>query len=435
MKNVFPRDFLWGASTSSAQIEGGWDEDGRTPSIWDVTTGEQVLNGEDCHIACDHYHRYQEDVAIMKELGLKSYRFSVSWSRVIPAKGEVNPKGIQFYVNLVKALREAGIEPLCTIYHWDLPMWAHNAGGWKNPEIVEWFKAYTEVLVDALSEYVACWGTFNEPQCFIPLGYETGYHAPFLQEPEAEVKQMVRRMLLAHGEAVKVIRERAKMPAKIGIAMAVSAYVPLSETPEGIANGEYLTFEAQRGMTYNGIYADPIFLKKAPEYMADTLSTEDLELIAQPLDYLGINVYQPMNHGLPGKENEPGPDAEFTSIGYLVDERCMYWSIRMFHERYRVPIMVTENGVPDNVAEDGSPIDNIRRDFVRRYLKSLKRALEEGYPVIGYQQWSLMDNFEWAMGYRPRIGIVHIDYKTQKRTVKESGWDYAEIIACNGANL
>lgn len=435
MCNPFPKDFLWGASTASAQIEGAWNEEGRTPSIWDVTTGEQVLNGQTCHVACDHYHRFREDVAIMKELGLKSYRFSVSWSRVIPAKGKINPKGIEFYVNLVKELRSADIEPLCTIYHWDLPLWVHNEGGWKNPEIIALFRDYTKVVVDTLSAYVTYWGTFNEPQCFIPLGYEIGYHAPFLKEPEDAVKQMVRHMLLAHGEAVKVIRKSAKTPPKIGIAMAVSAYVPLNETQEGIANGEHLTFEGPRGMTYNGIYADPIFLKKAPEYMADTLSTEDLERIAQPLDYLGINVYQPMNHGLPGKENEPGPDAEYTSIGYLIDERCMYWSIRLFHERYHVPIMVTENGVPDNVAEDGSPIDNIRADFLRRYLGSMKRALGEGYPVIGYQLWSLMDNFEWAMGYGPRLGIVHIDYETQKRTVKESGRYYARVIACNGANI
>lgn len=434
MFNPFPKTFLWGASTASAQIEGAWNEDGRTPSIWDVTTQEQVMNGQTCHVACDHYHRYQEDVAIMKELGLKSYRFSISWSRVIPEKGEVNPKGIEFYVNLVKALRDVGVEPLCTIYHWDLPLWVHNEGGWKNPEIIGLFREYTKVVVDALSEYVTYWGTFNEPQCFIPLGYETGYHAPFLQEPE-QLKKLVRHVLLAHGEAVKVIRACAKTPPKIGIAMAVSAYVPLDETPEGIANGEYLTFEALHGMKYNGIYADPIFLKKAPEYMQDTLSEEDLERIAQPLDYLGINVYQPMNHGLPGKENEPGPDAEYSSIGYLIDERCMYWSIRMFHERYHVPIMVTENGVPDNVAEDGSPIDNIRADFLRRYFGSMKRALEENYPVIGYQLWSLMDNFEWAMGYGPRLGIVHIDYETQKRTVKESGRYYAQVIACNGENI
>ena len=434
MDNLFPKDFLWGASTSSAQIEGAWNEDGRTPSIWDVTTPEQVITGQTCHVACDHYHRYREDVAIMKELGLKSYRFSVSWSRVIPEKGQLNPKGIEFYVNLVKELRDAGIEPLCTLYHWDLPLWVHNEGGWKNPEIIRLFCDYVKVVVDALSDQVVHWGTFNEPQCFIPLGYGNGYHAPFLQEPEWE-KQMVRHVLLAHGEAVRLIRSIAKLPPKISIAMAVSAYVPLEETPAGIEHARQLTFEGMRGMTYNSIYADPIFLKKAPEYMRDTLSEEDLERIAQPLDYLGINVYQPMNHGLPGKENEPGPDAQYTSIGYLIDERCMYWSIRFFHERYQVPIMVTENGAPDNVAEDGTPLDNIRADFVRRYLGSLKRALLEGFPVTGYQQWSLLDNFEWAMGYGPRLGIVQVDFETQKRTVKESGRDYAQIIACNGANI
>lgn len=435
MSNVFPKDFLWGASTASAQIEGAWNEDGRTPSIWDMTTDGQVTRNENCHVACDHYHRYKEDVALMKELGLNSYRFSVSWSRVIPEKGKINPKGVEFYVNLVKELRDNGIEPLCTLYHWDLPLWMHKEGGWKNPEIVGLFREYAKVVVDALSDRVTYWNTFNEPQCFIPLGYETGYHAPFLKESVEVKKQIVRHYLLAHGEAAKVIRQYAKTPPKVGIAMAVSTYVPLAETPEGIANAKYHTFEASYGEVYHNIYADPIYLKQIPAFMEDVLTAEDLGIIAQPVDFLGLNVYQPMNHGLPGKENEPGPDAKYTYIGYIVDKRCMYWAIRLFHERYQVPIMITENGVPDSAAEDGTVRDDMREDFLKGYLASMKRAVEEGLPVLGYQQWSLMDNFEWACGYGPRFGLIHIDYETQKRTIKESGRYYAEVVACNGANL
>ena len=435
MNSVFPKDFLWGTATAAAQIEGAWNEDGRTPSIWDMATKDQIARGETCHDACDHYHRYKEDVALMKEMGLKSYRFSLSWSRILPERGKVNPKGIEFYVNLVKELRANNIEPLCTLYHWDLPLWVQELGGWQDPIVVELFKEYTKVVMDELSEHIQYWMTFNEPQVFIPLGYDIGMFAPFLKVSEDEKKKIVRHYLLAHGEAVKIIRQYAKTTPTIGIAQAISTYVPLSETPEGIDNAKYHTFEAPHGMTYHCIYMDPIFLKQATPYMEDVLSAEDLEIIAQPLDFLGLNIYQPMNHGLPGKENEPGPDAKFTFIGYLVDDRCMYWGIRLFHERYQVPIMVTENGVPDSVDEDGIPHDDMREDFLKDYLASMKRAVEEGLPVIGYQQWSLMDNFEWASGYAPRIGCIHVNYETFERTIKKSGRYYAEVIACNGANL
>lgn len=432
----FPKDFLWGAASASAQVEGAWNEDGKTPSIWDVATAKQVKNGENCHIACDHYHRYKEDVAIMKELGLKSYRFSVSWPRVMPEKGKVNPKGIEFYVNLVKELRSAGIEPMCTIFHWDLPVWAQNEGGWKNPKIVERFAEYAKVVVDALSDQVTWWMTINEPQCFIMLGNVSGVHAPFRRDFLA-MKKMVRHALLAHGAAVKVIREHAKMPPKVGIAMAASCYVPLSVTAEGIEKARHITFEDTAGVINNSMYCDPIFLKKAPKFNRRSFSPEDLDLIGQPLDFVGVNVYQPINHNLPGKENRPAPDAKRTMLGWIVDGRCLYWTIRFFHERYKLPVMVTENGManPDEVGADGAVHDTVRSEFLREYLVGVKRAVAEGIPVLGYQHWSIMDNFEWAEGYAPRFGIVHVDYETQKRIIKDSGYAYAEIIRANGENI
>ncbi len=436
MSSVFPKDFLWGAASASAQVEGAWNEDGKTPSIWDVATAKQVKNGETCHVACDHYHRYKEDVALMKELGLKSYRFSVSWPRVMPEKGKINPKGIEFYVNLVKELRSAGIEPMCTIFHWDLPVWVQSEGGWKNPKIVELFAEYAKVVVDALSNQVSYWMTINEPQCFIMMGNVSGVHAPFRHDFLA-MKKLVRHALLAHGAAVKVIREHAKMPPKIGVAMAASCYVPLNETAEGIEKARYITFEDTAGVINNSIYCDPIFLKKAPKFNRRSFSKEDLELIGQPLDFVGVNVYQPINHNLPGKENRPAPDAKRTMLGWIVDGRCLYWTIRFFHERYKLPVMVTENGManPDEVDADGAVHDAARTEFLGEYLAGVKRAVKEGIPVLGYQHWSIMDNFEWAEGYGPRFGIVHVDYKTQKRTIKDSGYAYAKIIAQNGENL
>ena len=432
----FSKDFLWGAASASAQVEGAWNEDGKTASIWDVATDKQVKNGETCHVACDHYHRYKEDVALMKELGLKSYRFSVSWPRVMPEKGKVNPKGIQFYVNLVKELRAAGIEPMCTVFHWDLPVWVQDEGGWKNPKIVELFAEYTKVVVEALSEYVTYWMTINEPQCFIMMGNVGGAHAPFRRDFLA-MKKLVRNTLLAHGTAVKVIRKYAKTPAKIGVAMAASCYVPNAETKEGIEKAKYYTFEHTAGVVNNAIWSDPIFLKEAPNRIRGKLSKADLELIGQPLDFVGVNVYQPINHNLPGKENQPAPDAKRTMLNWIIDGRCLYWVIRFFHERYKLPVMVTENGManPDKVGPDGKVHDPERIEFTHEYLAGVKRAVDENIPVLGYQHWSIMDNFEWAEGYGPRFGLIHVDYQTQKRTIKDSGYDYAEIIRTNGERI
>ncbi len=433
---TFPENFLWGAASASAQVEGAWNEDGKCPSIWDMATAKQVKNGETCHVACDHYHRYKEDVALMKELGLKSYRFSVSWPRVMPEKGKVNPKGLQFYIDLVRELRAAGIEPLCTLFHWDLPVWVQEQGGWKNPKIAELFGEYVKVVVDALSDQVTYWMTINEPQCFIMMGNVSGVHAPFRRD-FFSMKKLVRNALLAHGTAVKVIRQSAKLPPKIGVAMAASCYVPLSESDKDIEKARFITFEDTAGVINNSIYCDPIFLKTAPKFNRRSFSQADLELIGQPLDFVGVNVYQPINHNLPGKENRPAPDAKRTMLGWIVDGRCLYWTIRFFHERYKLPVMVTENGManPDEVSSDGAVHDAARTEFLYEYLGGVKRAVHEGIPVLGYQHWSIMDNFEWAEGYAPRFGLIHVDYKTQKRTIKDSGYAYAQIIRENGSNL
>lgn len=434
--NVFPKNFLWGAAAAAAQIEGAWNEDGKAPSIWDLSPKGKIKNGETCHVACDHYHHYKEDVALMKELGLKSYRFSVSWPRVIPENGRINPKGVQFYIDLVAELKNAGIEPLCTLFHWDLPQWVQDEGGWKNEKVASYFAEYVKVVVDALSDRVQYWMTINEPQCFIMMGNVAGISAPYCKD-FLSMKKLVRHSLLAHGIAVKTIRENAKLEPKVGIAMAASCYVPRSESPEDIEKARHITFEDTAGVINNSMYCDPIFLKTAPKFNRRSFKNGDMELIGQKLDFVGVNVYQPINHNLPGKENRPAANTKRTMMGWIVDGRCLYWTIRFFHERYGLPVMVTENGManPDTVAADGAVHDFERVEFIQEYLANVKRAVADGIPVLGYQHWSIMDNFEWNEGYGPRFGLIHVDYETQKRTIKDSGHYYAEIIRNNGENL
>ncbi|MBE6110552.1 MAG: glycosyl hydrolase family protein [Erysipelotrichaceae bacterium] len=430
----FPKDFLWGAASAAAQIEGAWDEDGRCPSIWDVA-GDHIENGQTCHTACDHYHRYKEDVALMKELGLKSYRFSISWGRIIPEKGRINPKGIEFYRNLISELRAAGIEPLVTLYHWDLPLWVHEEGGWPDPKIIDYYLEYVRAAVDAFSDQVQYWMTFNEPSVFIMLSYAVGTFAPFQKDIEA-CMEALRNMLLAHGKAVRLIRETARTKPVIGLAMAATTYIPDSEDEEGLKDAAEKSFLSQVGEGSNSLYMDPIALGKASPILSQKLSEEDLKIISEPMDFVGVNVYQPSNPLL----NKEGYDTEKlpkTMLDWVIDGRCLYWTIRQYWERYHLPVMVTENGManPDEVGADGCVHDEIRRTFLHDFLQGVSRAVDEGIPVLGYQHWSIMDNFEWCSGYGPRFGLIHIDYETQKRTIKDSARYYAEIIRTNGEAL
>ncbi len=430
----FPNTFLWGAASASAQIEGAWDEDGKCPSIWDVA-GRHIKNGQDCHTACDHYHRYKEDVALMKEMGLKSYRFSISWPRIMPEKGKVNPKGIEFYKNLITELKAAGIEPLVTLYHWDMPLWVDREGGWKSPKIIGYYLEYVKVVVEALSETVRYWMTFNEPQMFIMLAYVTGTSAPFKHDVFT-FRNHLRHMLLAHGKAVKLIRENAKLKPIIGIAMAATTYIPDSEDEAGLRDAAQKSFESTVGEGSNSLYMDPIALGRATKMLRRRLSAEDLKIISAPLDFIGVNVYQPSN-GMINKKGYDTDELPKTMMGWIIDGRCLYWTIRQYYERYHLPVMVTENGManPDAVSSDGKVHDADRVKFLDDFLSGVKRAVDEGIPVLGYQHWSIMDNFEWCEGYGPRFGLIHVDYATQKRTVKDSGWHYAEIIRSNGENL
>lgn len=435
---AFSKDFLWGAASAAHQVEGAWNEDGKAPGIWDALYPGHIAHHESGLTACDHYHRFREDIALMKKIGLKAYRFSVSWPRVMPRPHEVNPKGLQFYADLADALTEAGIIPMCTVFHWNMPMWLYDMGGWFCPEAPAHFEEYTRVLGKALSGKVKYWFTINEPQCFIGLGYEFGRHAPFLRTPPEKLPEAIRIVMLAHGRAVKALRETAKQPLKIGYAPTGSCFTPENETPEAIGEARRITFETH-GAFSNALWADPFILGSVPDMMQGVLSEEDMETIHQPLDFYAYNIYQSMNlNDRDGKLNpRVWPGLPRTSLNWPITPECIYWSTRFHYERYGLPVIISENGMANTDFEmlDGKVHDPQRIDYIHRHLLQLERAADEGIPVVGYMYWSVMDNYEWAEGYDPRFGLIYVDYRTQRRILKDSAADYAEIIRTNGASI
>ena len=423
---AFQKDFLWGAASAAAQIEGAWNEDGRTPSIWDMMPETSIDRGENCHTACDHYHHWREDIRLMKEIGLKAYRFSVSWSRVVPEKGKVNPKGLSFYRDLVDTLTDAGITPMITLYHSDLPQWASDQGGWLNRETVSDFAFYAKVLVDSLSDKVQFWFTMNEPQCML-----TDYHE--LTNGSTDV--IYRNLLLAHGSAVREMRKSAKQVLKIGfVIMGMTA-----EPTEGIlTEGEAaaITFTDRAGYMGMMLWTDPVTKGVIPEAVKEILSEEDISIIYQPLDFFAANVYGSANYcDVPGRKNPLSyPGMPKSHIGMPIRPKCLYYTAKFAYERYGLPVLFTENGFSniDFVMTDGKVHDPQRIDYIRRYVAELERAVDEGIPVIGYLYWSIMDNFEWKKGYDMRFGLIYVDYQTQERTLKDSAYFYRDLIAANG---
>lgn len=450
---AFPKDFVWGAAAASYQVEGAWNEDGKGPSVWDALchTEGRIWEGATGDVACDHYHRYREDVAIMKQMGLKAYRLSLSWPRLIPqGVGAVNPKGVDFYRRLVDELLGAGIQPWVTLFHWDYPLALYERGGWLNRESVSWFEEYTHVIVDALSDRVQHWMTLNEPQCFINLGHGVGIHAPGLKLSNRDQLLACHHALLAHGKAVQVLRARAKTPATIGWAPVGVVRTPASDSPADIELARQATHSVSyAGFWNNPWYSDPVIFGHYPEeglrhWGADAPKVHpgDYDVMKQPLDFYGVNIYNSAvvtPHPATGKlgDRKRPLGHPLTLFHWPVTPESLYWGPKFIHERYKLPLVITENGLsnPDWVHLDGQVHDPQRIDFTRRYLRELKRAIDEGVPVRGYFHWSIMDNFEWAEGYKQRFGMVHVDYQTLQRTPKDSAWWYRDVIASNGGTL
>ncbi|MBL8745213.1 MAG: beta-glucosidase [Phycisphaerae bacterium] len=448
----FPDRFVWGAASSAYQVEGAAHVDGRADSVWDAycQVPGTIFENHTGETACDHYHRFKEDVEIMRRIGLRAYRFSISWPRVLPGGvGEVNEKGLAFYDRLVDALLESDIAPWLTLFHWDYPLALHTRGGWLNRESADWFADYTRIIVDRLSDRVAHWMTLNEPQCFIGGGPSNLPLAPGHRATLAEQLQMWHHAAIAHGRACQVIRERAKLKPSIGYAPVGVSPIPADNQPASIeAARRAATSVTHPNLWNNTWFNDPILLGRYPEdglrvYGADAprIQQGDMEIIQQKQDFLGLNIY----HGLPTRMNHAGQPEEAprppgyprTAFNWPVDPESLYWGPRFMHERYKTPIYITENGLSntDSVSLDGKVHDPQRIDFLRRYLRELRRAIADGADIRGYFQWSIMDNFEWLDGYKQRFGLVHIDYTTQKRTPKDSAWWYAHIIESNGAAL
>lgn len=454
MNKPFPTDFAWGAATASYQIEGAADIDGRTPSVWDrfCEWPGKVAHGQTGAVACDHYHRFREDVGLMSEIGLRAYRFSFSWSRLLPeGRGKVNSAGVEFYDKLIDALLEANVTPWATLFHWDYPVALYNEGGWLNPESPKWFADYTSVLADRFSDRINHWMTFNEPQCFIHLGHQAGIHAPGLKLGGRDVLEIQRNFLLAHGEAVQVLRAKSPKPCVIGIAPVSNLSIPLTESPADIEAARQYGFGngyKGRGLWFQPLTMDPIVFGTWPEEAAHEisatfkgLSAADLKTIQQPIDFIGHNYYQSdliqagPNGAVQPVSNPAGHPR--TGFDWPVAPKGLYWTIRFHHERYGLPCAITENGLSslDWVAEDGGVHDPQRIDYLTKHVKCMARAMEEGHPVLGYFHWSLLDNFEWAEGYRHRFGLIHVDYETQKRTPKDSARFYRDLIRSDAGIL
>ena len=438
----FRKDFMWGAATASFQIEGAWNEDGKSPSIWDefCHRGGKIEDNSTGDIACDHYHRYKEDVKLMAELGLKAYRFSIAWTRILPdGTGKINEKGLEFYSNLVDELLKYNITPYVTLYHWDLPYCLQLKGGWTNPESPLWFEDYTKVIVKCFGERVKNYITFNEPSVFMGCGCSQGAHAPGYQLSTRDLLHMGHNIHLAHGRAVKVIRELTPS-AEVGITLASLPAIPVTEKDAEAAYESHFSITREFFFWSDAYWADPIVLGHYPEKLLQetkdifpSFTDEDMKLISQKIDFIGINIYQ--GHYTGDYTRKPG--TPHTEIGWDTFDSALEWGVKHFTKRYQIPIYITENGLSchDWESLDGKVHDPNRIDFLHRYLRGLKTAAESGCDVRGYFQWSFMDNFEWAKGYNPRFGMVFCDYATQKRIPKDSAYWYKEVIEVNGENL
>ena len=440
----FPQGFLWGSATASYQVEGAAKEDGRGISIWDTFshTPGKTHGGDTGDVADDFFHRYKKDIALMKELGLKSFRFSVAWPRVFPnGTGQPNPVGLDFYHQMIDALLDAGIEPFCTLYHWDLPQVLQDKGGWENPDTAKAFADYAGYTTGKLSDKVRYFMTMNEMRTFVEQGYQLGVHAPGLKLNQQRLAQLTHYVVLGHGLAVRAIRSSAKPGTKVGIADNPTVTTPVIESAEHIeAAHKAMREENAMFLTVieEGRYTE-LYLKRlgrnAPKFTA-----EELSAISSPMDFVGLNVYQPAYVRADDAESgyavvpRPSSFPHMLSPWLYTGPEGLYWSPKLVSDLWKVKeLYITENGASsaDAVTPDGRIYDTDCVMFLRNYLTQLQRAVASGVPVKGYFLWSLLDNFEWADGYDKRFGIVHVDFKTQKRSKKLSADFYQKVIAGN----
>lgn len=451
----FKKDFIWGSATASYQIEGGAFADGKGLSVWDrfSHTDGKVFENHNGDVSCDHYHRYEEDLNLLHSLGIKNYRFSISWPRILPkGRGSINQKGLDFYNRLIDGLLDRDIRPFATLFHWDYPLELFKQGGWENDDSPKWFEEYAVLCAKEFGDRVKDFIPLNEPPCFIGMGHVTGEHAPGLKLPLSASIVMAHNALLSNGLAIKAIRSIVK-DAKVGYAPNFNPMMPASDSKEDIEAARiayfYVPEDPDRWYWNSSWWSDPIVLGEYPEqglkiygkYLPDNWQ-DDMPAIKQKLDFYGQNIYQ--GHYVKSAQNEKGfeilkhkPGIAKTASEWPVTPDCLYWAAKYLYERYKLPIIITENGMADidTVFLDGKVHDPSRIDYLHKYLLALKKAAQEGVDVAGYFQWSFLDNFEWARGYADRFGIVYVDYDTLERIPKDSAYWYKNVIETNGECL
>ncbi len=451
---MFREDFVWGVASSAYQVEGKDPADGAGKSVWDTFTEEGGIEDHtDAYVSCDHMHRYKDDYKMMRLLGVKAYRFSLNWARLLPeGTGRVNEKGVSLYRDMILEMKKNGITPYITMYHWELPQALQDRGGWLNEEIIEWFGEYAKVVAENFSDLCEYFITLNEPQCFVGLGYLRGIHAPGKKLPLKDTFQITHNALRAHGQAVINLRKYAKQPVQIGYAPTCGMAYPASSAPADVEAARRVLFSfynPTENWTWNvAWFSDPVFLGKYPEeglarfkdYLPE-ITKEDMELIAQPLDFMGQNIYNGyvVRAGADGEPAFVDRPAGFpkTAAGWPVTPECLYWGVKFLYERYRKPLYITENGMSchDIVSGDGRVHDPNRITFLDKYLSALQCAADDGADVRGYFEWTFLDNFEWSKGYTERFGLVYVDFQTQRRIAKDSAYWYQKVMETNGEVL
>lgn len=442
MKMIFPKGFLWGVSTSAHQIEGSPLADGAGKSFWYTFchTPNNIFNNDNFDIACDHYNRWQEDIELLKQLGVKAYRFSIAWPRIFPeGYGEMNPSGVAFYNKLIDLLLHNGIIPVVTIYHWELPLTLHYLGGWTNPESVDWFSNYADFLFGQFGDRVKIWITLNEPHVIAFRGYLLGSFPPCMRDIYSALK-VVHNLLLAHAKAVKCFRAKNIPNGKIGIALNLFPIHPATNIAEDIeAANRYFAYQ-------NKLFLEPIYFGKYPEEIVNwfkeemsEIDSQEMEEISTPIDFVGVNYYTRLviKHNVKGNilhcscipQNTPHTDMDWGMY-----PEGLYEILIWLHKRYNQPeIYITENGAafPDVIDTQGNISDDNRIKYLKEHIAQVHKAIQHGINLRGYFVWSFLDNFEWTKGYSKRFGIVHVDFKTQKRTIKQSGKWFQNFLLQN----
>lgn len=438
----FPKDFVWGVSTAAYQIEGASGTDGAGICNWDVFCWKKgkVASGYTGDDGCDHYYHWQEDVELLKELGVGAYRFSINWARLIPQGiGEVNEKGVQFYNSIIDKCLEYGITPYITLFHFDYPQSLENMGGWKNPDSPYWMEYYADTVGKYFGDRVKNFITINEPQCFLPLGYESGYFPPGIKDSgDYELIPMAHHMLMGHGLSVRALH---KYGCKVGYAPCGDVAIPYTESEKDIEAARKCYFNCEADGWYHTIswWSDPVIFGRYPDipqlvkYLPKGWE-EDLKTISESIDFYCQNIYGGTYYEYDSKV-EKGYRAHRKLTGLTANKaavvpEALYWGPKFLYERYKKPIFITENGMSgtDWVQLDGKVHDPQRCDYIERYLGKLSKAIEDGIDVRGYMHWSFMDNFEWASAMRERFGLVYVDYETKKRIPKDSFYTYKNII-------